>query len=52
MFFTDMDEERLRDILKPKATEDLEILELWITGDVRPGREDERWLNVLLCRSR
>ena len=50
MFFTDMDEDRLGDILK--MTEGLEILELWITGDVRPGREDERWLNVLLCRSR
>ena len=49
-FFTDMDEDRLGDILK--VTEGLEILELWITGDVRPGREDERWLNVLLCRSR
>ena len=48
--FTDMDEDRLGDILK--MTEGLEILELWITGDVRPGREDERWLNVLLCRSR
>ena len=51
-FFTDMDEERLRDILKPKATEDLEILELWITGDVRPGRKEERWLNALFCRRR
>ena len=51
-FFTDMDEERLRDILKPKATEDLEILELWITGDVRPERKEERWLNSLLCRRR
>ena len=51
-FFTDMDEERLRDILKPKATEGLEILELWITGDVRPGRKEERWLNALLCRRR
>lgn len=51
-FFTDMDEERLRDILKLKATEDLEILELWITGDVRPGRKEERWLNALFCRRR
>ena len=47
-----MDEERLRDILKLKATEDLEILELWITGDVRPGRKEERWLNALFCRRR
>ena len=50
MFFTDMDEGRLREILK--MTVDLEILELWITGGVRPGREGVRRLIVLLCRKR
>ena len=49
-FFTDMDECRLEDILK--EMEGLEILERWVTVDVRPGREDERWLNVLLCRKK
>lgn len=26
----------------------LKILEMWKTGDVRPGREDEKWLNAIL----
>ena len=28
--------------------ERLDIVEHWLTGDVRPGRGDERWLNLLL----
>lgn len=27
---------------------DIEISEYWITGDVRPGRENEQWLNLIL----
>ena len=27
---------------------DIAIEEYWITGDVRPGREDEKWLNLIL----
>ena len=26
-------------------------VEIWITSDVRPGREDERWLNILLKKT-
>lgn len=26
----------------------MEIIEYWITGDVRPGRGEEKWLNVIL----
>ena len=26
----------------------LKIEEYWITGDVRPGRGEEKWLNLLL----
>ncbi|MFZ2945868.1 MAG: SAM-dependent methyltransferase, partial [Blautia wexlerae] len=26
----------------------LKIEEQWITGDVRPGRGEEKWLNLLL----
>ena len=29
----------------------IEILENFITGDVRPGRADERWVNVIVQRS-
>ncbi len=30
---------------------DLEEVETWTTGDLRPGREAERWLNTLLRRT-
>lgn len=30
---------------------DIVIEEYWITGDVRPGREEERWLNLLLRKT-
>jgi len=26
----------------------IQIEEEWITGDVRPGRGEERWLNILV----
>ena len=29
----------------------LEIKENWITGDVRPGRGEERWLNLILQKN-
>ena len=31
-----------------RETESLFIAESWVTGDVRPGREEEKWLNLLL----
>ncbi len=30
---------------------ELEIVESWITGDVRPERSEEKWLNLILRRS-
>ena len=48
-FFTDLDEEGLARLLKEVGG--LEVKELWITGDVRPGRGEEKWLNVLLKKS-
>lgn len=45
-YFTDFTEESFAALLKKSA--DFDILETWITGDVRPGREDEKWLNVIL----
>ena len=48
-FFTDLDEEGLTRLLKEVGG--LEVKELWITGDVRPGRGEEKWLNVLLQKS-
>jgi SAM-dependent methyltransferase len=46
--FTDLDEERLARILA--GNPDLAILGTWTTGDKRPGREEEVWLNTLLQR--
>lgn len=43
-YFTNLTEERLEVILKEVGG--LRVEELWITGDARPGRGDERWLNV------
>lgn len=30
---------------------ELRIMEKWISGDVRPGRGEERWLNVILKKT-
>jgi 2-polyprenyl-3-methyl-5-hydroxy-6-metoxy-1,4-benzoquinol methylase len=45
-FFTDINEEGLNELLTNYSN--LKIIELKITGDVRVGREQEKWLNVLL----
>ena len=47
-FFTDLDEKGLARLLKEVGG--LEVKKLWITGDVRPGRGEEKWLNVLLTK--
>lgn len=45
-FFTDMNEDRLFSLLQKSGV--FQIEKLWITGDVRQGRENEKWLNLLL----
>lgn len=45
-FFTDMTEETFAEFLS--GIEELEVEEQWTTLDVRPGREDEKWLNLIL----
>ena len=45
-YFTDMTEESLSALLN--KTTGFFIEEQWITSDVRPGREEEKWLNVIL----
>lgn len=45
-YFTDLTEESFADLLS--TVKDLSIEKFWITGDVRDGRGDERWLNVLM----
>jgi hypothetical protein len=45
-YFTDFTLESFADFVKDVPL--LEILEYWISGDVRQGREDEKWLNLIL----
>lgn len=45
-YFTDMTEETFADFIS--KIEDLQVEEEWITSDVRPGRSDEKWLNLIL----
>lgn len=45
-YFTDMTEDTLKELTEkiPNLVQE----EQWITSDVRPGREDEKWLNIIL----
>lgn len=48
--FTDMTEDKMKDLLDKVGlfmTEDM-----WVTSDVRPGREDEKWLNIIVRKMR
>ena len=45
-YFTDMTEETMSILLKDFP--ELKVDKQWITGDVRAGRGDERWLNLIL----
>ena len=47
-YFTDFTEESLTEFWSEFHA--LKITELWITQDVRPGREEERWINLLAKR--
>ena len=45
-YFTDFTIDTFTDFVQD--VHDLQIKEHWITGDVRPGRGEEKWLNLLL----
>lgn len=45
-YFTDLTEDALRKL--SGKDENLMIEETWITGDARPGRSEEKWLNAIL----
>lgn len=48
-YFTDFTEHTFREFVKkiPKLTAEEE----WISGDARPGRGDEKWLNLILRKT-
>lgn len=45
-YFTNMTEAKMAGLLEQIPVYDVE--EMWVTFDVRPGRGDERWLNMIL----
>ena len=49
-FFTDFTEDSLKEFIL--QIPQLQIKEIWTTGDVREGRGNERWLNTLICKGK
>lgn len=47
-YFTDFTEETLAEFWRNLSR--MQIISTWITQDVRPGREEERWINLLAER--
>ena len=48
-YFTNLTEDSLAELLQ--EIPELRIVETSITGDVRPGREHELWLNVIIAKA-
>lgn len=48
-YFTDFTIEAFKEYIQEIS--ELQIEEYWITGDVRPGRGEEKWLNLILRKS-
>ena len=49
VFFTDFTPDTFSDFIKD--VEQIRIEEEWLTDDVRPGREKEKWLNLILKKT-
>lgn len=45
-YFIDFNEEKLERLKKDVPA--LEVKKMWITTDVRPGRDEEKWMNLIL----
>jgi SAM-dependent methyltransferase len=48
-YFTDFTSKTFLDFMQDMKA--LQVEECWITGDVRPGRGGEKWLNLILRKS-
>lgn len=48
-YFTDMTEEAFAKLIKD--IRELNVEEQWVTYDVRPGRGEEKWLNLILKKN-
>ena len=49
-YFTDFTLEGFGEYMK--MLPEFKMMDSWVTGDVRPGRGDERWLNMILERTK
>lgn len=49
-YFTDMTETNFADLIQ--GIDYLDIEDQWITSDVRPGRGEEKWLNLILRKNK
>ena len=47
-YFTDFTEKSFRDFIRDIPG--IEIVEEWVSADVRPGRGDEKWLNLIMLK--
>ena len=47
-YFIDLTEDKLQKILQETKVFDLK--EKWITTDIRPGRDEEKWINTILTK--
>ena len=48
-YFTDFTEDTFRDFVADIT--EIQIEEVWITGDVRQGRNEEKWLNLIIRKN-
>lgn len=45
-YFTDMTEDKMTRLLD--TVDVFSVEDMWVTSDVRPGRDEEKWLNMIL----
>ena len=45
-YFTDFTEKTFREFIREKP--EMEVTDEWVSADVRPGRNEEKWLNIIL----
>ena len=47
-YFIDLTEDKLQKLLQ--ETNVFELKEKWISTDIRPGRDEEKWMNIILIK--
>jgi SAM-dependent methyltransferase len=47
-FFNNMTEQCIKELLY--SSQDISFDKFWVTSDKRPGREDEKWLNIIITK--